>query len=426
MFFDTELDYPTYTPSDTDVIISREKYIDKIQGFWLGQSIANWTGLITEMDKVELPFYTDEDWQKPDQKNIWGHYSSAKDTIIDFFILNKGEPWGSDDDTDIEYMYQHLLDINNVSILSPEQIRKGWLDHIYSNENAPSGENFLWVSNETAYYLMLKGILPPETSEPENNSNYSMIDAQLTTEIFGIFCPVRSDIALKMAYLPIRVTAKYDAEWVSKFYVSMHSLASKVDPDLNIKDQIDWLAEESKKNLPENSYSLKMYNYIRKLYLDNPDKNNWEKTRDQVYERYQLNSNDGYSYKKPFDSGINFAASLISLFYGGGDLKRTIQIGSLAGWDSDNPTATWGGLLGFILGKEKIHKIFNNDKISNEYWIGRTRRNFRDMTPGILGEDTFELLAKRAIFLVDRVVIEEMKGGVDLEKNIWYIPTKIF
>ena len=148
-----------------------------------------------------------------------------------------------------------------------------------------------------------------------------------------------------MAYLPIRVTAKYDAEWVSKFYVSMHSLASKVDPDLNIKDQIDWLAEESKKNLPENSYSLKMYNYIKKLYLDNPDKNNWEKTRDQVYERYQLNSNDGYSYKKPFDSGINFAASLISLFYGGGDLKRTIQIGSLAGWDSDTPTATWGGLL---------------------------------------------------------------------------------
>ena len=95
------------------------------------------------MDKVEPPFYTDKDWQKPDQKNIWGHYSSTKDTVIDFFILNEGEPWGADDDTDIEYMYQHLLDINNVSILSPEQIRKGWLNHIYSNENAPSGENFL-------------------------------------------------------------------------------------------------------------------------------------------------------------------------------------------------------------------------------------------------------------------------------------------
>ena len=110
------------------------------------------------------------------------------------------------------------------------------------------------------------------------------------------------------------------------------------------------------------------------------------------------------------------------MFYGQGDLKRTIQIGTLVGWDSDNPTATWGGLLGFILGKKKIMKIFNNYNISDDYWIHRTRRNFKDRTPGTKGEDTFEFLAKRAIFIIDRVVIEEMKGGVDLEKNFWYIP----
>ena len=99
----------------------------------------------------------------------------------------------------------------------------------------PQEKIFLWVSNETAYYLMLKGILPPETSEPENNSNYSMIDAQLTTEIFGVLCPIRSDIALKMAHLPIRVTSKFDSEWVSKFYVSMHSLAPQVDSKQGLK-----------------------------------------------------------------------------------------------------------------------------------------------------------------------------------------------
>jgi hypothetical protein len=32
--------------------ISRENYTNKLYGFWLGQSIANWTGLITEMDKI--------------------------------------------------------------------------------------------------------------------------------------------------------------------------------------------------------------------------------------------------------------------------------------------------------------------------------------------------------------------------------------
>ena len=33
------------------------------------------------------------------------------------------------------------------------------------------------------------------------------------------------------------------------------------------------------------------------------------------------------------------------------------------------------------------------------------------MTPGVQGEDTFKLLAKRAILIIDRVVIEEIKGG---------------
>ncbi|MEJ2323043.1 MAG: hypothetical protein P8Z31_12180, partial [Gammaproteobacteria bacterium] len=32
--------------------LSRGDYADRLEGFWLGQSIANWTGLVTEMDKI--------------------------------------------------------------------------------------------------------------------------------------------------------------------------------------------------------------------------------------------------------------------------------------------------------------------------------------------------------------------------------------
>lgn len=31
-------------------------------------------------------------------------------------------------------------------------------------------------------------------------------------------------------------------------------------------------------------------------------------------------------------------------------------------------------------------------------------------------------MAIKGIYVVDRVIQEEMKGGVDLEKNLWYIP----
>ena len=419
---DTDLEYPVYKPLSTDRIISRKNYVDQLQGFWLGQCIANWTGLITEMDKIEHPFYTDANWKGPDQPNIWGNYVPSSNNIIDYYFIDKGDVWSADDDTDIEYMYQYLLDYHNVSILSPDQIREGWLNHIYSNESAPNNENFLWVSNESAYYLMKEGLVPPFTSEPENNSHYTMIDAQLTTEIFGLFSPARPDIALQMAHLPIRTTAKYDAEWISEFYVTMHSLASAVPDSLLIEKKLVWLAKEARKRLPDSAYSAKMYDFIYASYTTNLDKNDWEKTRDQVYQRYQKNSTDGYSYQQPFDAGINFAASLISLFYGAGNIPRTIQIGTLAGWDSDNPTATWGGLLGFLLGKKGIKKVFNKSNFSDAYWIHRTRRNFPDHTPGMEGEDTFQLMARRGIYIIDRVVLEEMKGGVDLNKDVWYIP----
>ncbi|NCP83344.1 MAG: ADP-ribosylglycohydrolase family protein [Bacteroidetes bacterium] len=55
---------------------------------------------------------------------------------------------------------------------------------------------------------------------------------------------------------------------------------------------------------------------------------------------------------------VCFVTSLVSLFKGEGNLKQTIKIGALTGWNSCNPTATWGGLLGFMLGKDGIEKVF--------------------------------------------------------------------
>jgi len=414
--------------------ISRSGYQGKLHGFWLGQSIANWTGLVTEMDKVgtpdTMPFYTDEDWGSKDLPAIWGEGVPHSD-IIDFYFVEKGQPWGADDDTDIEYMYQYLHESHQASLLSAEQIQSGWLKHIYSEEDAPLfkkftdskavQENFLWEANQQARILMQQGMLPPATSEPENNAKYMMIDAQLTTEIFGLLAPVRADVALKMAQLPIRVSAKYDAQWISQFYITMHSLASKVDTSKTMQQQTLWLANEARLVLPKGSTAAKMYDYIKSSYQNNPDKSDWEKTRDEVYYRYQLNNADGYVYHDPFEAGINFAASLVSLFYGEGDLVSTIQIGTLVGWDSDNPTATWGGLLGFMLGKTGVEQAFDQDNLSQSYWIHRTRRNFPDHTANQLGEDTFTMMAQRAIKVIDQVVIEQMQGKVDVEKNVWLI-----
>jgi hypothetical protein len=67
-------------------------------------------------------------------------------------------------------------------------------------------------------------------------------------------------------------------------------------------------------------------------------------------------------------------------------------IGILAGCISDNPTATWGGLLGFLLGKEDIDRAFDKSDFSDIYWISRTRRNFPDHTLDMDGGETFSFM----------------------------------
>jgi hypothetical protein len=200
----------------------------------------------------------------------------------------------------------------------------------------------------------------------------------------------------------------------------MHSLASRVDDNLSMKEKVMWLAEQASEHLPADSYSAKMYHFVKKQYESGIT---WEEARDNLYQRYQVEEADGYdiSSREPtcngcFAAGINYGASLVSLFYGEGDMKETIKIGVLAGWDSDNPTATWAGLLGFMLGKEGVEENFGRT-FADRYNIHRTRRNFPNN-----GIDTFENMAVKGVQVVDRVVQEQMGGGVDLEQNVWYIP----
>ena len=148
-----------------------------------------------------------------------------------------------------------------------------------------------------------------------------------------------------------------------------------------------------------------MYQFVLQHYLTNPDKDDWELTRDAVFELYQQQGSAGYDYQRPFDAGINFAASLVSLFYGEGNYKRTVQIAALAGWDSDNPAATWGGLLGFILGVDALEAVFDHS-FSDSYWIHRTRRGFPDRTPGLDGEDSLPLMAARGVNVVNKVLLQ--------------------
>jgi hypothetical protein len=417
--------------SSHTIIIDRAVYADRMEGFWLGASIGNWTGRITEMDKIGGTgihgiFYTRDDWGTYDLPSIWDEGKQSNiSSVIDFVLLEPGEIWGSDDDTDIEYMYQEYLFQNDLIILSGEDVRQAWITHIYDEKYpTPYGkedgvfENYLWVSNQRAHELMLEGVIPPKTSQPDLNPHWEMIDAQLTTEIFGLFAPAHPLLALDLAKMPIQTTARGEAALAAEFYVVMHAQASSpFIKKMKNKDALFSMADKARSTLPGDSYTAGMFDFVKADY-DRGIK--WEEARDRLYERYQIQQADGYDMTSRnlycngcFAAGINFGASLISLFYGEGDFKRTVKIGTLAGWDSDNPTATWAGLIGFMLGKEELEKIFGRT-LSSEYHIHRTRKGFNNN-----GFDNFPAMASKSISIIDKIVEKRLNGSVDLNQNTW-------
>jgi len=418
--------------SPTQLGLSRADYAQRLHGFWLGLSLANWTGLITEMDKIggEGPagkFYTRNDWGGPDQPSIWGQgIPSELSDRIDWYLQRGDQPWGSDDDSDIEYIYLQLMDQSAQPLLTAQQIRQGWLQHIYTDADTPyktkegQPENYLWVSNQQAFDLMQQGMLPPFTGMPGWNPHYDMIDAQLTTELFGAMAPGRPDIAAQLAYLPIHTVASGEAADIAQFYVQLHALAALVDPAKALAPQLRAIAAFARAQLPANQYPAKMYDFVLSQYQSGVP---WEQARDALYQRYQLQQMDGYeiSAKKLycngcFAAGINFAASLLSYFYGEGDMKETLKIAVLAGWDSDNPAATWGGLYGLILGRSGVQQLFGAD-LSERFNIHRTRKGFANQ-----GMDSFSQMAQQGVEIVDKVVRQLAAGQVSATQQCWQIP----
>jgi hypothetical protein len=377
-----------------EITIDRSDYLSKLHGMWLGECIANWTGIQTEGDRTSAPFFSDNDW-----------------TSIGF-VLDQ-DPWLADDDTDIEYVYIHLLNQYNLTTITPKQIRDGWMTHINS---------WIWVSNARVRGMFNRGILPPATSLLAANELAIQIDAQLTTEVFGALTPGMPGKALEMANLPILTTANSMAAHASQFHVLLYALLPLIDTTLSARDQALWLVAEARKYLPESSKAIDIIDFVRADFIANPDVNDWESTRDKIYDRYQLNAAaNGFRYAGWTEAAINFAVTILALLYGEMDYRRTVQIGTLSGWDSDNPTATLGGLLGLYYGHDRLVSQFPEvSSFSDRYHVYRTRDGLPDYLPNdAQAEDTFSMLAERILPLIDIAVTEA--GGTVLDDS-WILP----
>ena len=336
-----------------EVAVSRADYHDRLQGFWLGQSIANWTGLVTEMDKIggEGPhgeFYTRDSWGQPDQPSIWSEGPSDLSATIDWVIEGEDGTWGSDDDTDIEYMYLLQMERHGPEP-TYQQLADAWTHHVRDK---------VWVANRAALNLMRAGFGPPLTGHRSYNPQWFQIDPQLVNEIWAVTAPGMIEYAVDKSAWAARITNDDFGIEPTMHYAAMYAAAF-------FEKDLLRLIDIGTRALPPDSQFAQVVEHMKQLHRQYPD--DWQAARREMALAYYYGDSGqtsgelgtgAFEYNRhawpAVDALLNGACGILALLYGAGDFQRTLDMASGLGFDADNQAATMSGLLGILNGLEAI------------------------------------------------------------------------
>lgn len=290
-----------------------EQYLDRVHGAWATIMVANHSGLPVE--------------------GIWLDEPGPGESI-DLVLLDE---WSTDDDTHVEWLDLHIMETHGIDP-TYEQIRDEWVDHLNGD---------IWVATRTARDLMDEGVIPPATGEPEGNPDgaWSM-DAQLETELFGMISPGQPEEARRRATFFAKVTNTGPAVEASAFYAEMYSHAF-------FMSDVAQILLRTRRSADDQSTIAGIYDSVSGWHAENSD---WRDTRQLIHEAY---FNDP-SAETPewWASRVNFASTMMALLYGNGDLRKTLDIAGLAGWDADNNMTTAAGLIGLMTGFDSLPEPF--------------------------------------------------------------------
>lgn len=302
------------------VTLTTETLKDKIKGGWAGQTIGVTYGGPTEF-KFNGTFIQEY------QPIVW-YDGYLKKTM-----------------TEIPGLYDDIyMDLTFVDILE----RVGLDAPVDSFAQAfAHAEYKLWHANQAARYNILNGIKPPESGHWLNNPHADDIDYQIEADFAGLMTPgmpnAASAISDKIGHI-----MNYGDGWYGGVFVgAMYSLAF-------ISDDIHFVVNEALKTIPAQSNFYKCMQDVITWHKKYP--NDWKQTWFELQKKWSddIGCPDGVFAAFNIDATINSAYVLMGLLYGNRDYGKTLEIATRAGQDSDCNPATAGGILGTMLGYNRI------------------------------------------------------------------------
>ena len=313
--------------------ISKTSLQDKIKGGWAGQVIGCTYGGPTEFqwngtmigDHVPIP------WD--DTRMLW-YYQNSPGLYDDVYM----------DLTFVEVFEKHGLDAH---------------DSIHALAFARAGYP-LWHANQAARYNILNGIMPPESGHWKNNPHADDIDFQIEADFAGLMAPGMVNPAAEIGNRIGHIMNYGDGVYGGIYVAAMYALAF-------INEDMEYVVAEALKTIPAQSEFYQCINDVIGWYRQNPD--DWKFAWFEAQKKWTYDKGCPDGVFRPFniDAKINAAYIVIGLLYGKGDFGATVDISTRCGYDSDCNPANSAGILGAMIGYNKIPDYWKQgiDKVEN-------------------------------------------------------------
>ncbi len=205
----------------------------------------------------------------------------------------------------------------------------------------------LWHANQAGRYNILNGIKAPASGHWRHNPHADCIDYQIEADFSGLMCPgmpnTASAISDKIGHI-----MNYGDGWYGGVYVGAMYALSFTSAD------IPYIVSEALKTIPEQSEFYQCIKDVIDWHQKYPT--DWKQTWMEVQRKWadDIGCPEGVFYPLNIDAKVNAAYVVMGLLYGGGDFTRTLEISTRCGQDADCNPSSAGGILGAILGYEKI------------------------------------------------------------------------
>ena len=140
----------------------------------------------------------------------------------------------------------------------------------------------------------------------------------------------------------------YGDGWYGGVYIgAMYALAF-------VSGDIEYITTEALKTIPEKSTYYQCINDVIKWHKQFPD--DWHRTWFEIQRKWSSDIACHEGIFQPFniDAKVNSAYVVLGLLYGKGDFSKSLDIATRAGQDADCNPSSVGGILGTVLGYDKI------------------------------------------------------------------------